>query len=335
MNIPSSILTLLVGIAITLISLWYGQNNGLLPVAASPEAAEVDRLFNLMMTIAFGLVLLVEGALVVSLIRFRRRPGDDTDGPPVHGNIPLEIVWTAIPAAIVLAIGIYSFEIYNQMGGLDPMASGSHSMQAHAKLSGAAIAAPLPGEEDSTPSPKQLALGIGASPEEMGSPADLTVNVNGLQYAWIFNYEDLGVISGELHMPVGQEVQLNITAQDVIHALWVPELRLKQDAIPGRTTELRFTANKPGTYNVVCAELCGGYHGSMRTTMVVHTPEEFETWVSENSFANNPDGQPALAQNPAELSEAEYLAPYAAEVGVDVDAIAHLKHHAQTPVVGL
>ncbi|UWU47977.1 Cytochrome C oxidase subunit II, transmembrane domain [Limnospira platensis C1] len=60
-NIPSSIWTLLVGIAITLISLWYGQNHDLLPVAASPEAAEVDQLFDLMMTIAFGLVLLVEG----------------------------------------------------------------------------------------------------------------------------------------------------------------------------------------------------------------------------------------------------------------------------------
>jgi cytochrome c oxidase subunit 2 len=119
---------LLVGIAITLISLWYGHNHDLLPVAASPEAAEVDQLFDLMMTIAFGLVLLVEGALVVSLIRFRRRTGDNTDGPPIHGNIPLEIVWTAIPAVIVLGIGIYSFDIYNQMGGLDPMASGSHSM---------------------------------------------------------------------------------------------------------------------------------------------------------------------------------------------------------------
>ncbi|MBS0016575.1 MAG: cytochrome c oxidase subunit II [Arthrospira sp. SH-MAG29] len=329
-NIPSSIWTLLVGIAITLISLWYGQNHDLLPVAASPEAAEVDQLFDLMITIAFGLVLLVEGALVVSLIRFRRRTGDNTDGPPIHGNIPLEIVWTAIPAVIVLGIGIYSFDIYNQMGGLDPMASGSHSMADHARMSGSAIAASLSDTdtEDLTPRGQQISLGIGASPEEMGTPADLTIDVNGLQYAWIFNYQNKGVISGELHVAVDQEVQLNISAQDVIHALWVPELRLKQDAIPGRTTELRFTPNRVGTYNVVCAELCGGYHGAMRTAMIVHTPEEFEAWVAENSFANNPDQQPTLATNPRDMSEGEFLAPFVPQMGIDQhQAIAKLPHH--------
>ncbi|CAD5955946.1 Cytochrome c oxidase subunit 2 [Planktothrix rubescens] len=108
MKIPSSILTLLVGIGITLVSLWYGQNHNLLPVAATEQAAQVDGLFDIMMTISFGLVLLVEGVLVVAAIKFRRRPDDNTDAAPIHGNIPLEIVWTAIPAVIVLGIGIYS-----------------------------------------------------------------------------------------------------------------------------------------------------------------------------------------------------------------------------------
>ncbi|MGB5711741.1 MAG: cytochrome c oxidase subunit II transmembrane domain-containing protein, partial [Waterburya sp.] len=108
----------------TLISLWYGQNHGLLPIAASNDAMEVDELFNFMMTIATGLFLLVEGVLVYSLIKFRRRKGDTTDGPPIEGNVPLEIVWTAIPTVIVFILAIYSFEIYNSMGGLDPMTSG-------------------------------------------------------------------------------------------------------------------------------------------------------------------------------------------------------------------
>ena len=127
MNIPSQIATLLAGIALTLISLWYGQNHGLLPVAASEEAAQVDALFNMMMTIATGLFLLVEGAVIIAAIRFRRPKDDNTDGPPIHGNIPLEIVWTAIPAVTVLIIAVYSFEIYNAMGGLDPMASHDHA----------------------------------------------------------------------------------------------------------------------------------------------------------------------------------------------------------------
>ncbi|UWU47976.1 Cytochrome C oxidase subunit II, substrate-binding [Limnospira platensis C1] len=214
------------------------------------------------------------------------------------------------------------------------MASGSHSMADHAKMSGAAIAASLSDAEDITPGGQQISLGIGASPSRIGSPADITIDVNGLQYAWIFNYQNQGVISGELHVAAGQEVQLNISAQDVIHALWVPELRLKQDAIPGRTTELRFTANQVGTYNVVCAELCGGYHGAMRTAMVVHTPEEFEAWVAENSFANNPDQQPTVATNPRDMSEGEFLAPYVAQMGIEQhNAIAQLRHH--HGVVGL
>ena len=101
-GIPTSIITMLIGIAITLARLWYGQNHGLMPVAASVEATEIDQLFNVMMTIGTGLFLLVEGALVVALIRFRRKDGDETDGPHIDGNIPLEILWTAIPAVILM-----------------------------------------------------------------------------------------------------------------------------------------------------------------------------------------------------------------------------------------
>ncbi|SKB14790.1 Cytochrome c oxidase subunit 2 [Planktothrix sp. PCC 11201] len=326
MKIPSSILTLLVGIGITLVSLWYGQNHNLLPVAATEQAAEVDGLFDIMMTISFGLVLLVEGVLVVAAIKFRRRPDDNTDAAPIHGNIPLEIVWTAIPAVIVLGIGIYSFEIYNNMGGLDPMASGQHSMHAHGNMKGSAIAAPLIDGQDS-PELTQIALGIGASPSQEGKAAAVNVDVTGLQFAWIFNYKETGINAGELHVPVGQEVQLNMSAQDVIHAFWIPQLRLKQDTIPGRITELRFTPNKLGTYPIVCAELCGSYHGAMRSQMIVDTPEDYQAWVAENLVASNPDLQKAVAINPTELSEGEFLAPYANEMGINSDVITQIDHH--------
>jgi cytochrome c oxidase subunit 2 len=324
-KIPSSILTLLVGIGITLVSLWYGQNHNLLPVAATEQAEQVDGLFDIMMTISFGLVLLVQGVLVVAAIKFRRRPDDNTDAAPIHGNIPLEIVWTAIPAVIVLGIGIYSFEIYNNMGGLDPMASGQHSMHAHGKMNGAAIAAPLIDGQDS-PELTQIALGIGASPSQEGKAAAVNVDVTGLQFAWIFNYKETGINTGELHVPVGQEVQLNMSAQDVIHAFWIPQLRLKQDTI-GRITELRFTPNKLGTYPIVCAELCGSYHGAMRSQMIVHTPEDYQAWVTENLVASNPDLQKAIALNPAELSEGEFLAPYVNEMGINSDVITQIHHH--------
>ncbi len=326
MNIPGSILTLLFGIAITLISLWYGQNNGLMPVAASAEASDVDSLFQLMLTISFGLTLLVQAVLIIAFFKFRRRPGDNSDGPPIHGNLSLEILWTAIPAVTVLAVGIYSFEIYNAMGGLDPMVSGQHSMAAHAKMHGSAIAAPLPGEDDGTAkTERQIALGIGARPDEMGQTADVVVDVSGIQYAWLFNYADSGVMAGELHVPVGQDIQLNISAQDVIHAFWLPELRLKQDAIPGMDTELRFTTTKVGTYAIVCAELCGGYHGGMRTQMIVETPEEYQAWLQENAVAQNPNLAETLALKPSELSNPEFLAPYAKQMGVNEELLTQLQ----------
>ncbi len=339
MNIPSQITTLLAGIALTLISLWYGQNHGLLPLAASDEAAQVDALFNMMMTISTGLFLLVQGVIIAAAIKFRRRKDDETDGPPIHGNIPLEIVWTAIPAVMVLIISVYSFEIYNAMGGLDPMAShdhhGSQIAQAH-KMS------PAQANPDKSlialdPS-RQIAIGLGASPENIGKPVPLTVNVMGLQYAWIFTYPETGITSGELHLPVGQEVDLRISAQDVLHAFWLPEFRLKQDAIPGRETELRFTANKVGQYPIVCAELCGAYHGAMGAQLFVQTPEEYQAWLKEQqAVASNDAMDKAVAANPADRSSSEFLAPYAQEMGIESQTLEQLhfnhEHFAQTMAI--
>ena len=327
MKIPSNITTLIAGIVLTLVSLWYGQNHNLLPEAVSEEAPLVDGLFNMMMTIATGLFLIVQCVLIYSLFKFRKRPNDPTDGPPIHGNVPLEILWTAIPAVIILIVGVYSFEVYNSMGGLDPMAAHG-TMAHHSKMSGAAIAATLPDNTNSNPKPPtKIALGVGASPEEQGQTPDLNINVTGLQFAWLFNYPDTGVTAGELHVPVGREVKLNISANDVIHAFWVPEFRLKQDAIPGRETQLRFTPKKPGTYPVVCAELCGSYHGAMKTQVIVETPEEFDTWIQSQIAANQENLNQAVAVNPENMSTSEFLTPYAQEMGINSETLQKLHNH--------
>ncbi|WP_373540572.1 cytochrome c oxidase subunit II [Chamaesiphon sp.] len=327
MNIPSSILTLLLGIGLTLVSLWYGQNHGLMPVAASEEAAHIDGLFNAMMTISMGLFLLVQGVIVYSAIKFRRKPGELGDGAAIEGNVPLEILWTAIPAAIVLWISIYSFEIYNEMGGFDPAANDMHAMHGMPAGKGSAMAATLDGMPNTS---TLMALGVGASPANQGKPAAVSVNVLGLQYAWIFTYPDSNVTTSELHVPVGKEVQLNMNAQDVIHAVWIPQLRLKQDVIPGTPTQLRFTTNKVGTYPLRCAELCGGYHGSMVTQMIVHTPEDYATWIASQQDSAQAQAEvvkQTIAMTPANLSTASYLAPYATEMGVKSEMVQHLQHH--------
>lgn len=327
MKIPSNITTLIAGILLTLVSLWYGQNHNLLPEAVSEEAPLVDGLFNMMMTIATGLFLIVQCVLIYSLFKFRKRPNDPTDGPPIHGNVPLEILWTAIPAVIILIVGVYSFEVYNSMGGLDPMAAHG-TMAHHSKMSGAAIAATLPDNTNPNPNPPtKIALGVGASPEEQGQTPDLNINVTGLQFAWLFNYPDTGVTAGELHVPVGREVKLNISANDVIHAFWVPEFRLKQDAIPGRETQLRFTPKKPGTYPVICAELCGSYHGAMKTQVIVETPEEFDTWLQSQIAANQENLNQAVAVNPENMSTSEFLTPYAQEMGINSETLQKLHNH--------
>ncbi len=326
---------MLAGIILTLASLWFGQNHGLMPVAASEEAPLVDGLFNAMMTIAAGLFILVQGALVISIIKFRKRPGDETDAAPIDGNLSLEIVWTAIPVVIVLGLSVYSFEVYNSMGGLDPMASHDHGPHQMAMTSGAAIAAPLPGSEDAIPAAREerIALGVGASPESQGNPADVEVNVLCLQFAWIFTYPESGVVSGELHIPAGKEVQLNIAAQDVLHAFWVPQFRLKQDAIPARTTELRFKPKVPGDYPIVCAELCGAYHGAMQTRVVVETPEDFEAWLQTQIALQKDAASQTVAMNPSELSDGEFLAPFVRDMGINSAALeplhpaAHHEHH--------
>lgn len=331
-QIPASLWTLLAGIVVTLISLWVGQHHNLLPEQASEQAPLVDGFFSTMLTIGVALFLVVEGTILLFTIKFRRRAGDDSDGVPIEGNFSLEILWTAIPALIVVGLGVYSVEVYQQMGGFSPSGMSiahAHPSAIHAAHKGSAIAAPLMADmmadasTDTAASTagKPVQYGIGATPEELDQAADLVVNVTGLQFAWIFEYPNLGITSGELHVPIGKDVLVNLTAQDVIHSFWVPQFRLKQDAMPGMKTDLRFVATKIGTYPIVCTELCGSYHGSMRSQVIVHEPTEFEQWITENQVAQSTSAdQVALSDRTA----TEFLAPYAEEMDITSTALAQL-----------
>ncbi|MEL6164928.1 MAG: cytochrome c oxidase subunit II [Cyanobacteria bacterium J06628_3] len=324
-QIPASLLTLVAGALATIIGLWVSQTHHLLPVQASEQAPLVDGFFNLMLAIGIALFLLVEGTILLFAIQFRKPKDDDTDGTPIEGNLPLEIFWTAIPTVIVFALGIYSVDVYKQMGGF-PTKSPVIEAKNHSD-SGSAIAATIseaPSISEDTAPLANKKIGIKGSPTQQNQAADVNVNVTGMQFAWIFQYPEDNITSGELHVPVGADVSLNIAATDVIHSFWVPQFRLKQDAIPGMDTELRFVATKPGAYPVVCTELCGGYHGSMRTRVIVHTPEEYETWLQENRIAQQ-DSSETVAVNPAELSASEYLAVYDADMNISSATLAQIQ----------
>ena len=260
--------------ALVLVGFWTGQNVNLLPIDASSNAPVYDALFQVLFIIGTVLFIGIVGLVVYSLIRFRRRPGDLSDGPPTEGNLPLEILWTAIPAVVVLFIGIYSYDIYDRMGGMTSL--NDHSLHQHSSAMVQPVSNPSPVDDPQ----KRIWAGIGPA---QGSEDSLQVDVTAMQFAFLFHYPGADIISGELHIPEGRAVQLRMEAKDVIHAFWVPQFRLKQDVIPGQTTVLSLTATRPGTYPIVCAELCGPYHGGMRSSVVVHEADDFDSWLQRNS----------------------------------------------------
>ena len=294
MPIPAAILSVGLSVVLVLIGLWVGQNVNLLPIDASANAPVYDELFQVLFSIGTSLLLGIVGLLIYSLIRYRRVAGDTGDGLAIEGNLPLEVFWTAVPAIVVLFIGIYSYDIYERMGGMAPL--NDHSVHAMQASSGASMPAGMAMEaSDGSGGPARIWAGISPTGE---AAAAVNVDVTAMQFAFIFRYPDSGIISGELHVPVGQPVALNMEAKDVIHAFWVPQFRLKQDVIPGQPTLLSFTATRAGRYPIICAELCGPYHGGMRSTVVVEDPDEYSTWVTKNSPAPLPVSAPSAPSAP-------------------------------------
>lgn len=114
-------------------------------------------------------------------------------------------------------------------------------------------------------------------------PEAMVVKVTASSWAWQFDYPDYGIKARELVLPVNEQVLLRLTSRDVIHSFWVPEFRVKQDALPGENLvkELRITPIKVGEYTVMCAELCGGAHADMVAPVKVVSEAEFQAWVAE------------------------------------------------------
>lgn len=117
---------------------------------------------------------------------------------------------------------------------------------------------------------------------EATSSNALQINVIGHQWWWEFQYPSLGIdTAGELHLPVGQPVKLNITGADVIHSFWVPELGWKQDAIPGKINTMNLNLTKTGSFQGSCAEFCGAEHAWMRILVISQTKDQFNAWTTQ------------------------------------------------------
>jgi cytochrome c oxidase subunit 2 len=133
------------------------------------------------------------------------------------------------------------------------------------------------------------------------------VEIKAQQFAWLFTYPDIklqndrALTTGELVLPVGQPVEFHIGSVDVIHSFWVPEFRMKQDAVQGITTRTFVTPTRRGTYPVICTELCGLGHPTMRARVRVVSSGQFEAWVAEQRRlareAGSVQGKELFAQN--------------------------------------
>jgi cytochrome c oxidase subunit 2 len=205
--------------------------------AASAEAGKIDDLLDVMIILSsyvFAIVLIMLG---YSIWRYRAKPGDESDGEPIHGNTKLEVAWTVIPTVIVLFAAVYSWVTLNDI--------------------------------------------------EVKAADRMNVNVTAQQYKWTFEYPDHNVKSGQLHVPVGTQLNLTLSSLDVIHSFWVPEWRIKRDVVPtgegnpqGVEDQVVVTPDVEGSYNVVCTELCGVGHASMRALVVVESQRDFDAWIN-------------------------------------------------------
>ena len=126
----SAIITILACIVLSIGTIWIGYNINFLPIEASTNAPIYGELSMVLFNIGAVLFIGMVGFIIYSLIHFRRRPGDEEDGLAIEGNIILEIFWTAVPAIIVLFVGLYSYDIYDRMGGMQPLGHEAHDHQA-------------------------------------------------------------------------------------------------------------------------------------------------------------------------------------------------------------
>lgn len=122
--------------------------------------------------------------------------------------------------------------------------------------------------------------------------ADYHIRITGQQFAWVFTYpgadgilgtEDDFKVMNELHVPMNKNIVFELEAKDVIHSFWVPQLRLKQDAVPGRNITGWFNVTEAGEYEIACAEICGAGHTNMAARLFSHSDEEFQAWVQKQT----------------------------------------------------
>ena len=214
-----------------------------LPDAGSTFAGPIDTLFLAILIITGIALVIVEVGLVTFVIRYRARPGRKAFY--THGSTRAEVIWTAIPAVTMVALGLISNHYWVLIKGKKSVPPNAYHLGVHAKQF--EWQGTYPGPDD-----------------KLGTADDFTVR-------------------NQLHVIVNQPFAVELSSEDVIHSFFVPEWRLKQDAVPGMNITAWFEATKTGEFELGCAELCGMGHYKMRARVFVHTPDEYKAWVAQQA----------------------------------------------------
>jgi cytochrome c oxidase subunit II len=228
----------------------------------SANADDIDTLYKITLYVAIVIFLIVEGTLIWSLVRYRRRRGGP-EAAQIRGNTPLELGWTLAAALILVVLTVVTFLYLPDIE--NPPESGPNGLQAS----------------------QTRFASIDQPPPPSGRPY-LRIEVTGQQYVWRFDYPGNRRLFSyhTLVVPVDTTVVLSVTASDVIHSWWIPKLGGKVDGVPGHQNETWFKipADQAGTrFEGQCAELCGFGHADMRAAVRAVTPEEYEAWADQQA----------------------------------------------------
>jgi cytochrome c oxidase subunit II len=234
-----------------------------LPENVSTYGREIDWLFHLIYYITGVTFILVFAVMLAFLVMYRDRPG--RKARYTHGNTTLEIVWTVVPALILVILTLLSVPAWSKIKMTMPETD--FVVQVTAKQFNWQVT--YPGADG-----------------KFGTADDKTV-------------------LDEMHVPVNKVVRVILKSQDVIHSFFVPAFRMKQDAVPGREIRQWFEATKPGKYEWPCAELCGFGHSGMRGWIYVHTPDDYGKWAAENLKAEAAAPAMAQAAGPQKEEKAK------------------------------
>jgi cytochrome c oxidase subunit II len=225
----------------------------------SPNANQIHSLYLIILYIAAVVFVIVEGALVYSVYKFRAKKV--RTAAQIHGNTRLEIAWTIAAATILVVLTVVTFIKLPSI--LNPPNSSAPFLES-------SLTQPSP------PNGKKL-----------------TICVQGRQYIWRYVYgagcehnpfaAKLPYSFQEMVVPEGTVVVLSISSIDVIHSWWVPSLGGKVDAVPGYTTYTWFKAKGPALYHGQCAQLCGRQHAFMTALVDVVSPAEYQAWLQRQA----------------------------------------------------